>query len=167
MLRLTRATPADLMQWAAERRRDGFPLPRRAYKVLMAKVTVSEAYTARETADGSPVFLAGCWDLSGQTGEIWFLVRNGGLGRHMFRAHRLALRWFQEAAVHYSAFVAYVRADNRNGQRLVRALGFAPTGASACGIDEWGRPGGRHGFRVDGRLDEESASQAVAPAGAA
>jgi hypothetical protein len=164
MLRLTRATPADLMQWAAERRRDGFPLPRRAYK---AQVTVSEAYTARETADGSPVFLAGCWDLSGQTGEIWFLVRNGGLGRHMFRAHRLALRWFQEAAVHYSAFVAYVRADNRNGQRLVRALGFAPTGASACGIDEWGRPGGRHGFRVDGRLDEESASQAVAPAGAA
>lgn len=167
MLWLERATPADIMEWAAERRRSGFPLSGRAYNVLMAQVTVSEAYTARETANGSPVFIAGCWDLSGQTGEIWFLVRNGGLGRHMFRAHRLALRWFREAAVTYSAFVAYVRADNRNGQRLVRALGFAPTGASAMGFDEWGRPGDRASFEADGRLVEESASRAVAPAGAA
>jgi hypothetical protein len=136
-----RATAADFMAWAAAWRAHGSPLPGRLYKWLLAQVVVSEAYALRETADAAPLVIGGCFDLApGAAGEVFFLEPNGGLGRRLVRVHRLASRWLDEAAVtRPQGLVAYVRAGNRNGERLARALGFAPTGAALGGIREWKR----------------------------
>jgi hypothetical protein len=136
-----KATATDVMAWVSDQRAHGSPLPGRVYKCLLAQVVVSEAYTVRETADASPLVIVGCFDLApGVAGEIFFLAPNGGLGRRLVCVHRLASRLLNEAAVTRPAgLVAHVRAGNRNGERLARALGFELTGAVYDGLREWKR----------------------------
>jgi hypothetical protein len=132
-----RASVVDVMAWAAERRRHGFPLPRTLYKCLLAQAAVFEAYVFREAAGGDPVVIAGCVDLgSGSAAEIFFLAKYGGLGRRLVCVHRLASRLLSEAAVtRPNGLVCHVR--TREGARLARLLGFEPEAIVADGIERW------------------------------
>jgi hypothetical protein len=158
-IRVERATPADIVAWAAMQRNHGFPLPRRMYKCLLAQVAVFEAWTLRETDREAPLVIAGCVDLeAGSAGEIFFLSQSGGLGRRLVRVHRLALRWLAEvAANHPAGLVCFVQPDNANGQRLALAIGFSATGFTVEGFEQWRMPGGHpKPSNGEGRVDVES-----------
>lgn len=139
---LERARAADVLLWAANRQAHGSPLSGAMYKSLLAQVVVSEAVTLRETPDGDPLLIAGCFDLApGVAGEIFFLEPPGGLGRKLVPVHRIACRWLTEvAATRPAGLMCHVRVGNGNGQRFVRTLGFLPEGVVCEGFEQWRRP---------------------------
>ncbi len=118
-----RATVADVMAWATA---CGFPLPRLHYKSIVAQVVVSEAYVMRDVEGGAPLVIVGCTQFDPSLpGEIFFVAPVGGLGRKLAPVCAIARRQLAiAAATRPAGLVCWVRADNPQGQRLARALGF-------------------------------------------
>ena len=167
-LRLVLADLGDL--WRHMDAKNRHPA-RREYSLQVGEVLRGRVFAGLDDA-GLPLALGGIFDAGdGGPGYPWLSVVPGGLGSQLIPAVRHMRRVIGWAAGDFpSGLACSVDDANVNGQRLARALGFAPGAVDVHGLRYWDHAGhhghalGTHATAADGD-DARRASGAAAAAG--
>jgi hypothetical protein len=142
-------------------------LPAREYSLRVGEVLRGRVFAGLDDA-GQPLALGGIYDAGdGWRGFPWLSVVPGGLGseiipavRHMRRVIGWALGDFPQG------LACEVDDRNANGQRLARALGFAPSADRIGTLRQWDYigDGRRHQWPAGAPADADGARGAAGPA---
>jgi hypothetical protein len=132
---IRRATPADVEAVLATRLiADG-----RLHDALLGQLASGPAYAiASGEAAGFPLVVGGFVAFPDWL-ELWLSVVDGGLGRKAAGVI-MAIRRIIRAQT--GLLATHVAAGNRDGERLMTALGFAPTGRWSAAHQCWERDNG-------------------------
>ena len=96
-------------------------LPSSVYRLVLAQVSLSEAFAFFVDGVAAPVVLAGLAPIGNGDRDCWFLV-SPVAARHMRPFVRLARGVLDRR----TGCICFVRPDNRQGRRLAALLGFRP-----------------------------------------
>lgn len=119
-----------------------FPLAPSAYGDLAREVASGRAVGA--FIDGRPIAFGAVSRVDGvRSGIAWLSVADGGVGKMAIGIVRAIRSYLAIAAAEHAEVVALVAVDNRNGERLARAVGLVPTERMRLSFRIWQRPPSR------------------------
>lgn len=136
--------PADYEAWAAYLAARGISRPLQADRLLLVQISHGRAWAFFDSLERPPLALGGIVHASVRS-EAWFAATPAAAEHMLALVRKFRRQLDQDQRLATGALVTRTSADNPEGQRLARMLGFRPAEIEPGRIILWRRADGISG----------------------